>query len=274
MHQCKIPTACFNCAGEIWDDVYEFKVCWKFNRILRSRFTGVFFKCFWIYVFPYIIASNLVSKSQIFFLTLTKNYKSRHTQHITGHFLTKQKIWSVWLQNKWYPFSVWQMCESSWCPRLSCHSDISIPAVIFHYDNGRSVINLALGRDQCCWWEIGGVRCDSRKETLDSVSACVNGMISHNLILHYNDKTWALKCLSLPATWFFIQKFVSQTTKKLSKLCITGPVWGHPPVTRLFPSQRASNVERISPSWRHTYMAAILSVNNKISCWHLLLTLS
>ena len=39
-----------------------------------------------------------------------------------------------------------------------------------------------------------------------------------------------------------------QTTKKISKLCITGPLWGNPLVSSGFPSQRASTVARVSMS--------------------------
>ena len=36
-----------------------------------------------------------------------------------------------------------------------------------------------------------------------------------------------------------------------SKLCVTGPCEGNPPVTCGFPSQRASNTENVSIWWRH-----------------------
>ena len=40
-------------------------------------------------------------------------------------------------------------------------------------------------------------------------------------------------------------------SKKTSKLHVTGLFGGNPPVTGGFPSQRASNVENVSISWRH-----------------------
>ena len=54
------------------------------------------------------------------------------------------------------------------------------------------------------------------------------------------------------------------TTKKTSKLYITDPLWGNPPVTGRFPSQRATNVERISMSWHHhmkIYQLSTISYN-------------
>ena len=41
------------------------------------------------------------------------------------------------------------------------------------------------------------------------------------------------------------------STNKSLKLCIAGSLWGKPPVTGGFPSQRASDVERVSMSWCH-----------------------
>ena len=41
------------------------------------------------------------------------------------------------------------------------------------------------------------------------------------------------------------------TTKSKSKPRISVPLWGNPPTTGGFPSQRATNVENVSMSWRH-----------------------
>ena len=82
----------------------------------------------------------------------------------------------------------------------------------------------------------------------------------------------------------FVQQFVKVTTKKMSKFCIigplwgnppvtgywpfmrgihqsslvTGPLWGEPPVTGGFPSQRASNVETFSTSWHYHELMSCL----------------
>ena len=49
-----------------------------------------------------------------------------------------------------------------------------------------------------------------------------------------------------------IQQFVKAGIQT-SKFYVTGPLWGEPPVTDGFPSQRASNVKSVSTSWRHDY---------------------
>ena len=43
---------------------------------------------------------------------------------------------------------------------------------------------------------------------------------------HNNDDTWALRHLKAPAIELFVQQVVWLTTKKWSKLHITGPLWG------------------------------------------------
>ena len=35
-----------------------------------------------------------------------------------------------------------------------------------------------------------------------------------------------IKALSYPATWLFVQKLFQTSKKKISKLPITGPLWG------------------------------------------------
>ena len=64
---------------------------------------------------------------------------------------------------------------------------------------------------------------------------------------------------ALPLLWrhnerdgvLFAQPFVQVQIKKISKLRVTGLCEGNPPVTRGFPSQRASNAENVSIWWRH-----------------------
>ena len=48
-------------------------------------------------------------------------------------------------------------------------------------------------------------------------------------------------------------RFKLMYIKKISKIIITGPLWGEssPPVTGGFPSQRASNAQSVSMSWHH-----------------------
>ena len=46
-------------------------------------------------------------------------------------------------------------------------------------------------------------------------------------------------------------RFFRHTTKKTSKLRVTGLCAGNSPVTVEFPAQRASNAENVSISWRH-----------------------
>ena len=53
-----------------------------------------------------------------------------------------------------------------------------------------------------------------------------------------------------PLEYLFNSWFRRVTSNKISKLCITDPLWGNPPVTGGFPSQRASNAESVS-MWRH-----------------------
>ena len=49
---------------------------------------------------------------------------------------------------------------------------------------------------------------------------------------------------------------------KTSKLCITGSLWGKPPVTGVFPSQRVSIVENVSMLWcHHDDMTPLYSVH-------------
>ena len=50
-----------------------------------------------------------------------------------------------------------------------------------------------------------------------------------------------------------------RTSKKTSKLRVTGLYEGNPPVISGFPSQRASNAENISILWRHHGMTALVA---------------
>ena len=57
---------------------------------------------------------------------------------------------------------------------------------------------------------------------------------------HGVSNCWSIECL--------FNRFFFQTSNKVtSKVCaVTGPLWGNPPVTGGFPSQRASNAEMFS----------------------------
>ena len=63
---------------------------------------------------------------------------------------------------------------------------------------------------------------------------------------HYHDITWAPLCLKLH---YMFDSLLSLTTKKTSKFHVT-VCEGNPPVTVGIPSQRGSNVESVSMSWR------------------------
>ena len=54
-----------------------------------------------------------------------------------------------------------------------------------------------------------------------------------------------------PASRLFALPFVQVQIKETSKLRVTGPCDGNPPVASGLPSQRASNAENVSISWRH-----------------------
>ena len=49
-------------------------------------------------------------------------------------------------------------------------------------------------------------------------------------------------------------------SKKTSKLCVTGPCEGNPPVTGGFPSQRACNTENVSIWWHHHVIMQLVSL--------------
>ena len=54
------------------------------------------------------------------------------------------------------------------------------------------------------------------------------------------------------------------TSKKTSNFCITGLWEGNPLVTGRFPSQRASNMERVSMSWSHHVIHYWVTIRHRI----------
>ena len=73
-----------------------------------------------------------------------------------------------------------------------------------------------------------------------------NGYVSHG-----SDVKWPSWLLELPVNWVFVKQLVQTDNKETSKVYITVPLLGEPPVTGGFPTQRHSNVENISTWWRH-----------------------
>ena len=57
--------------------------------------------------------------------------------------------------------------------------------------------------------------------------------------------------MSAMASRLFLNHLFRRRSKKTSKLSVTGLREGKPPVTGGFPSQRASNAQNVSISWRH-----------------------
>ena len=68
---------------------------------------------------------------------------------------------------------------------------------------------------------------------------------------HYSEITWTSWLLQSPPTRLILQKLFRLTSKKTSKLSITGPFLGESTGNGGFPSQSASNVESVSTSWCH-----------------------
>ena len=58
---------------------------------------------------------------------------------------------------------------------------------------------------------------------------------------------------------FLLKNLLILTTKKLSKLCITVPLWGESTCHQWIPLQRDSNIESIYLSWCHHDIKACLS---------------
>ena len=83
---------------------------------------------------------------------------------------------------------------------------------------------------------------------------------SENCFLFFSEisTTWASWHLKFPALWLFFSSLLRRTTKKTSKLHITGPnqsskllelCEGNPPAPGGFVTQRASNMDSTSMSW-------------------------
>ena len=51
---------------------------------------------------------------------------------------------------------------------------------------------------------------------------------------HYSDVTWKARCPKSPADWLFVQQLAQanpkHNNKETTRLCITGPLSGEPPV--------------------------------------------
>ena len=57
---------------------------------------------------------------------------------------------------------------------------------------------------------------------------------------------------------YFLNRFYRSSSKKTSKLRVTGLCEGNSPVTGEFPAQRASNTENVSIWWRHHITRVLL----------------
>ena len=75
---------------------------------------------------------------------------------------------------------------------------------------------------------------------------CYNHLCARNDWLYYSDVI-----MSAMASQITSVSMVCSTSKKPSKLSVTGLCEGNSPVTGEFPSQRASNAEKVSIWWRH-----------------------
>ena len=69
--------------------------------------------------------------------------------------------------------------------------------------------------------------------------------------LHYSDVIMSAMASNHRRLDYLLGRFFRCTSKKTSKLRVTGLCEGKPPVTDGFVSQRASNAEDISIWWRH-----------------------
>ena len=73
---------------------------------------------------------------------------------------------------------------------------------------------------------------------------------------HYSDVTWASYCFKsqqLDCLWNSLFKITKET-----EFCFTGICEGNPLVTSGFPSQKTSNANSISMSWRHHVLSELL----------------
>ena len=79
-----------------------------------------------------------------------------------------------------------------------------------------------------------------------------NHGIANTPLHHESEVIWASRRLESPTTRLLIQQFIQANNKNI-KICTTNPlVWGKfTRVTDGFPSQRDSNAESVSMSWRH-----------------------
>ena len=68
---------------------------------------------------------------------------------------------------------------------------------------------------------------------------------------HYSDVKWESRHLNSAVSRLFFQQFVQADIKRNVKVPHYCPLWGNPPVTAGFPSQRASKSENVSIWWRH-----------------------
>ena len=69
---------------------------------------------------------------------------------------------------------------------------------------------------------------------------------------HYSYVIWMLQCLKSSGTWTFVQKVFETDNEKINKVLYYSPfVKVIPLITGGLASQRASNAENISSSWRH-----------------------
>ena len=71
------------------------------------------------------------------------------------------------------------------------------------------------------------------------------------VFLHYSGVITSLKASLIRNVSNIYSTVCSRTSKKTSKLRITGLCEGNSPVTGEFPAQRASNAEKVSFWWRH-----------------------
>ena len=76
--------------------------------------------------------------------------------------------------------------------------------------------------------------------------------LATQFIGHYSDVTIGAMASEITSlTIYLLKRLFRRSSKKTSKLCITGRCEGNSPVTGEFPAQRASNAENVSIWWRH-----------------------
>ena len=128
------------------------------------------------------------------------------------------------------------------------------------HDSKNVIFNLVLligifrsSHDNVLWWMPQDLTDD--KSTLVQVMAWC-----HQATSHYLSQCWLSSLLpyGVARPQWVINSFFRLIIKNASRLCIIGHLWGNPPVTDGFPSQRASNVESVSMSPHHLYTSASL----------------